>query len=172
MLKKFLIIASLFFTGSIQGQDMVVTVKNDTLKGTARILSYDVIDRIEITPEGEKKKTSLTAVQVRTVVIKEDRFNPVRTEKGYRMMKLVSSSHVSRYLARSASNTFDTEYLVLNDGSSTEIPNLSFKKIMGEFLKDCLTIKKSIESKDYKRKDLDKLLEEYDQCIENQTKNF
>ncbi|HRI80624.1 MAG TPA: hypothetical protein PLR06_13920 [Cyclobacteriaceae bacterium] len=172
MMKKFLILVSLFFARSIQGQDLVVTVKNDTLRGTARILSYDFIDRIEIQANAEKKKTSLTAVQVRAVVIKQEVFNPVKTDKGYKMMKLVEGGYVSKYLARSSSNSFDTDYLVLNNGQATEIPNISFKRIMEEFLKDCSSIKKIIETNDYKRKDLDEILKQYNQCIENQTHNI
>jgi len=169
MLKMFLIILCGLFAGSVSGQDFVVTLKNDTLRGSARILSYDVIDRIEIHVNSDKKKTSFTAVQVKSMGINKEIFNPIRTDKGYRMMKLVASGYVSRYQARSSSNAYDTDYLVRSDGSSTEIPNISFKKIMIDFLKDCNSIKQTIETKDYKRKDLDELLNAYNLCIENQT---
>ena len=169
MRKKFSIIAFILFAGSTYGQDFVVTVKNDTMRGSARILTYDVIDHIEIRVDSDKKKTSLTAVQVKAVVISKETFNPVKTEKGYRMMKLISPGHVARYQARSASNAYDTDYLVRSDGDAIEIPNLSFKRILSEFLKDCYTIKATIESKDYKKKDIDAVLQEYNQCIVNQT---
>ena len=169
MLKKFLIILCILFARSTYGQDFVVNMKNDTLRGSTRILTYDIIDHIEIHVTGQKKKSSFTAVQLKTVSINKEIFNPVKTDKGYRMMKLITPGHVSRYLARSTSNSYDTDYLVRSDGDAMETPNISFKRLMTDFLKDCSSIKQIIETRDFKRKDIDELLKVYNQCIENQT---
>ncbi len=167
MLIKLLVGISLLGSWSVQAQDYVVTPKNDTIQGKADILTYDIYDRVEV-KEG-KKKVHFTAMQVKALVIKNEIYHTVRIEKGYRFLKLTSPGYVSRYLAQSTSGAYDIEYLVRRDGSAIQVPNFSFKKVMGNFLSDCSTIQKKIEKDELNRKKLDQLLREYNLCIENQT---
>jgi hypothetical protein len=157
------------------GEDYAVTLKNDTLRGKVSIQAYGIIDHIQIT-SSEKKRTNLTAIQVKAVSIAGETYQPVRTDNGYRMMKLVRQGFVSVYLGRKASTVsgqsyyYDTEYLVKKDGNSIEVPNLSFKKVIKNFLSECEAMKAKIDKEDLGRKDLDKILDEYNICINDQTK--
>jgi hypothetical protein len=150
-------------------QNYLVTLKMDTLRGDVRILTYGTIDRPEVnSPEGKKH---FTAIQVKTVFINNEVFNPVRTENGYRMMKLVSSGFLSLYLGRQPNGfEYDTQYLVKRDGSSIEVPNLSYKKVVSNFLKDCSTLSNRIKQDEFSRKDINKLISEYNNCLDLQTK--
>ena len=63
MWKKLIIIALVFQAGTSLAQEYIITAKNDTVRGVnIRILSYDIIDRIEVSID--KKKNQYTAVQV------------------------------------------------------------------------------------------------------------
>ena len=165
----------ILFLGSwvAQAQDYVVTLKNDTLKGVAKISDYDVIDRIDLMDQ--KKKNHFTAIQVRTLFMNREIFNPIRTDDGYRMMKLAKAGYLSLYKGRrpnsSASDpsNYDVSYLIKRGGSVIELPNLTFKKAMIDFLKDCNIMKEKIEKENLGKKDLDQIITDYNNCIENQT---
>lgn len=165
------IIVTLFVVWSLaaDGQDYVVTLKNDTLRGKAKIMGYDLIDHIQISEN--KKKSQFTAIQVRSAFIGNQYYQPVRTENGYQMMQLVKPGFLGLYFARRPNGlSYEVQYLVKRDGSSTEIPNLSFKKIMSNFLKDCPVMKEKIEKGELGRKNMDQLVTEYNQCMDNQKK--
>jgi hypothetical protein len=159
-----------------RAQDYAVTQKNDTLRGKANIQTYGPIDHVQIVA-ADKKKTVLTATQVTAVYLNNETYNPVRTVYGYRMMKLVRPGFVSLYLGRRATGPsdtgfyYDTKFLVKRDGSSIEVPSLSFKKTIGNFLNECASIKHKIEKEDLGRGDLDQIITEYNTCIEEQTRD-
>ncbi len=155
--------------------DYVVTQKNDTLRGKVSILTYGSMDHAQIIG-ADKKKTVLTAIQVTTVFLNNEIYHPVRTNYGYRMMKVVKPGFISLYLGRRVVGPTDTgfyydvPFLVKRDGSSMEVPNLSFKKSVGNFLSECADIKHKIEKEDLGRNDLDTILDAFNACIEEQTK--
>lgn len=168
-MKKIIITLSVVWSLTARGQDYVITIKNDTVRGQAKIMAYDIIDRIQV--NDGKKKSQFTAIQVRSAFISNQYFQPVRTENGYQMMQLVKPGFLGLYLARRTSSlSYEVQYLVKRDGSATEVPNLSFKKIMGNFLKDCSIIQEKIEKGELGKKNIDQIIIEYNQCLDNQAK--
>src|SRR5262245_6650673 len=127
------------------GQDYVVTTKGDTLRGVVKIYTYDVIDRVQV--GGGKDKGSFTAVQVREASILGEIYHQVRTESSFMMMKLVTPGFVSIYNGHQPKNySFDTPYLVKKTGHAMEVPNLSFKKMMSEFLVECNVVREKVKN--------------------------
>ncbi len=152
-------------------QDYVVTLKGDTVRGETKILSYDLYDRINV--KSGKTKNQFTAVEVKAVFMANQIYHTIRTDlKGYRMMKLIKPGYLSLYEGRiyNGSSFEIVDYLVKKDGSSLEVPNLSFKKSMINFLSDCLSMEEKINSEEVVKKNLDQLINVYNQCIESQTK--
>jgi hypothetical protein len=174
MLRYIIPVGLIFFSLTTHAQDYVVTQKNDTLRGKANIQTYGPIDHVQVVGPDKKKKV-LTATQVTTVYLNNEKYNPVRTAYGYRMMKLVRPGFVSLYLGRRATGPsdtgfyYDTKFLVKRDGNSIEVPSLSFKKTIGNFLNECASIKHKIDKEDLGRGDLDQIIAEYNACIEEQT---
>lgn len=170
-IKKLLLVVLLPISLSANAQDFVVTAGMDTIKGKASILSYDVIDRIQVI-DG-KQKHQFTAVQVRAVQIGNDQFRPVLGDNGYRMMKLVMDGTMSLYLAKTKDGFYyEISFLVKRSGESMEVPNLSFKKMMTNFLGDCPTVKEKINQGELGRKDVKKIITEYNECIDVQTRQI
>jgi hypothetical protein len=152
------------------GQDYVVTTKGDTLRGVVKIYTYDVIDRVQV--GGGKEKGSFTAVQVREASILGEIYHPVRTESSFMMMKLVTPGFVSIYHGHQPKNyTFDTPYLVKKTGQAIEVPNLSFKKIMTDFLVECNVVREKVKDGELGRRDINKIVEEFNQCTTEITNN-
>lgn len=165
----------IFGVSGVFAADYLVTMKNDTLTGKLSIQTYGNIDRVQVITS-DKKKTVFTAIQLKLISLAGDIYNPVRTDQGYRMMKLVRPGFVSLYLGRKPSGVtgdsfyYDTEFVVKKDGAAIEVPNLGFKKAMSNFLSECTAMKARIQKEELGRKDLDKIIAEYNLCIEDQTK--
>jgi hypothetical protein len=50
-----------------------------------------------------------------------------------------------------------------------EVPNLTFKKSLSEFLSDCEDVSAKVKNGDYSKKDLDQIISEYNTCIGKRT---
>ena len=149
-------------------QDYVVTTRKDTLRGKVAISSYTNMDRVQL--NAEKKKTEFAATAVSTVSLDSQIYQPVRITDGFRLLKLERSGHVSLYLGRQSPGTpYNVPFLVKKSGESMEVSSLRFKKYMITFLEDCSSIEQKIEAGNLGRKDLDKIIDEYNRCIEKQT---
>ena len=153
---------------SAYSQDYLVTNRGDTLRGKIKIMSYDQLDRVQITEQ--KKKTTLTARQVKAVFTGGETYHPKQGDRSIRFMKLIKPGYLSLYAFREENqNFYGGRYLVKRDGDATEVPNLAFKKNMAEFVRDCPEIREKIKSGEYGRKDLDQIIDAYNAFIDNNT---
>src|SRR5258708_33286788 len=124
----------------------------DTLRGKVKIMSYDQLDRVQV---GEKKnKTTLTARQVKTAFTEGETYHPQQSNHTIRFMKLVKPGYLSLYAFKEENqNFYGGRSLIKKDGTKTEGPNLSFKKIINEFLGDCPELREKIKSGQKRRKE-------------------
>ncbi|MBX7125893.1 MAG: hypothetical protein K1X47_09385 [Cyclobacteriaceae bacterium] len=147
----------------------VVGIQGDTLKGRVDILSYDVIDRVEVR---DVKKINLVATKVRVVVIDKETYLPVRYEQTYRLMKVVRPGYASLMLMRSPNQTlYNTPYLLKRDGKGVEVPGFGFKRVIGDLLGDCGDIGDKIRNGSWNRSDLDSVLIAYNACVESNSRH-
>jgi len=145
----------------------VITSKADTLYGKVRILSYDQLDRVQV--EAGKKKEIFTALQVLSVSIDSQVYKPVQYEKKIYLMKQVKSGYLSLYAFRMENqSSYDGRFLVKLDGSTLEVPNITFKKWMENFLEDCKSTAEKIKSGELTKKDIEKIIDDYNDCMKNQ----
>jgi hypothetical protein len=144
--------------------DYVITSKADTLRGEVRLLTYDNIDRIQITIG--KKKEMFTALQVLSVFYEQKIYKPIRLENRVVLMQQLKSGYLSLYAFRMPNQTtFDGRYLYRLDGKHQEVPNLAFKKIMASYLENCAEVSDKIKSGELGRKEIEQILDEYNMCI-------
>ncbi len=161
---SFLTFSSLAFCQS----DYAITVKGDTLKGRVRILTYDQLDRVQVVVE-EKKKI-FSALEIRTLSIAGVTYHTIKYDKGFRYMRLIKEGFLSLYGFRMPNqSTYDGQYLIKKDGSGLEMPNLTFKKSLSGFLSDCPEVNERIKSGDLSRKDVDKIVDRYNSCLQFKT---
>ena len=160
---------SIIFHASFCQSNYVITVKGDTLRGDIKILSYDIVDRVQLTVD--KKKKSYTALEVKAILLNDQIYRSVRHESRYRFMLLLKSGYLSLYgFQIDKQFTYDGRYLVKRDGGAIEVPNLTFKKSMQEFLKDCESVSDQIKNGELGRKNLDSLITLYNSCIDENTR--
>lgn len=151
------------------GQDFLVTTKGDTLRGEIKPLVYGTDKKVQVTEAG-KKKVVYSIFQVKSYSLKGETYQPVKGPSGYTFMKLIKSGYLSLYAFQSDNQVnFDGTFLLKKDGDGIELPNLSFKKGMKKFLDDCPSVVGKIDSDELNKKDLDKIIDQYNSCIENRT---
>jgi hypothetical protein len=155
------------FTGS--SQDYVVTSKGDTLSGQVKPLLHGVDKKVQLIGE-DKKKTIYPMFQVRSFHYKNDIYQPVKGPEGYVFMKLIKSGYLSLYNFQLPNQVaFDGSFLLKRDGQGMEVPNLSFKKFMKNFLEDCPDVVARIDNGDLGKKELNQIIDEYNLCISAKT---
>ena len=164
----FLIIMLLVYKCA-DAQDYVVTSKGDSLIGEVKPLFYGVDKRVQLSQEG-KKKVVYPMFQVRSFYFRGEVYQPVKGPEGWTFMKLQKAGYLSLYTYQLPNQvTFDGSFLVKMDGRGMEVPNISFKKAMQKFLSDCPPVAEKIDNGDLAKKDLNKIIDEYNACIDANT---
>ncbi len=168
-MKKINLFVVLFLMGytALAQSDYLVTTKSDTIKGELRILSYDRIDRVQVVVDN--KKEMYTAIQILILKKGEGFFKPVQFDQSIRLMKIIKSGYLSLYGFKLPNmSTFDGRFLAKLDGSSMELPNLGFKKILASYVEDCNGLSVKIKNGDLTKSDIEEIVETYNECLSNQ----
>lgn len=166
MTKPFFTAIALLVSIASFGQDYVITMKSDTIKGEARVLSYDLLDRVQVSEEGKKKKTTYTALQVRSARVNGEEFVPVKYENAIRMMKVIRTGYLALYTFRAPGQTsYDIRVLKKIGTEAMEVPNMGFKKFVSELLADCPIVSEKVKNGDYDRYHVENMVDQYNECI-------
>lgn len=169
--KSFFTTAVLFFVlrFALAQTDYVVRLTGDTIKGNLQILDYEQIERVLI--KTDSKKISLTALQTRSISKNNELYRPVKYENTARFMKVLIDGYLSLYAFHltKQSTSWDGRYLTKLDGTGMEVPNLGFKKSMGNYLSDCGDIKDRFEKGELGKGDVEKIVGLYNTCMQNKT---
>jgi hypothetical protein len=153
---------------SAQKTDYLVTAKNDTLQGKIKLLSFDT-DQAQIIVDG--KKQLFQSYQIKTVQFNGELYSSIKRLDRYRIMKLLKSGYLSLYAYREPNQgVYDGRFFAKKDGTSLDMPNLSFKKLMSQFLSDCTEVADRIRNGDLARKDFEMIVNLYNDCVDANTK--
>jgi hypothetical protein len=157
-------------TFQLQAQDdYVVTLKKDTLRGTVRILSYDLMDRVSVKTKG--KKTTLTGVEARLLFIDSVSYAPVQHDNSIRFMRIIRAGYLTLYGYRQQNQTnYDSRLLVKMNGEKLDLPNIGFKKILSDFLSDCNSTSQKIKNGEFERSKIEAIVDDYNTCVADQNK--
>jgi hypothetical protein len=162
------------FSNIVSAQtDYAIRLNGDTIKGSLQILDYEQIDRVQI--KTGKEKFSFTALQIRSIRKNGELYRPVKFDNTARFMKVLIDGYLSLHAfhASNQSSSWDGRYLTKRDGTGMEVPNLGFKKSMGNYLSDCGDIKNRIEKGELGKRDIQKIVELYNGCMQANTEaNF
>jgi hypothetical protein len=164
----FLLLMIIYQCTSAQGY--IVMAAGDTIQGEVKPQIFGVQERVQVTT-ADRKKTTYSILQVKSFSYKNDLYRAVRTDKRYTYMKVIIPGYLSLYGFQPENQTgYDAQYLQKQDGQSLEIPNLNFKKYMKTFLEDCPAVVAQIDSGSLGRRDVVKIVTEYNNCVEDRTK--
>lgn len=150
-------------------QNHVITVKGDSVAGKIKLMDYGDVPKVQVT-NAEGQRTILTMYQTREVAVDGTIYRPQKGPAGYSFMKLEVEGYLSLYAFKPENqHQYDGQLLVKKDGTFIEVPNLTFKKTMKNFLSDCYDVTDKLEAGTYSRKDLRAIIDEYNRCIDKKT---
>jgi hypothetical protein len=153
----------------LNAQDYLITTKGDSLTGTLKPLLYAPEKKVQVTT-ADKKKEVYSMFQVRRYRFHDEMFEPVKGPDGYTFMRLEKAGYLSLYSYQLPNQvTFEGSYLMRRDGKGMDVPNISFKKSMKAYLKDCPAVVQRIENGDWGRKNLIEMIDAYNLCIQGKT---
>jgi hypothetical protein len=152
-----------------QAQDFVITAKGDSIAGKVRPIQSATDPKVQVTPV-EGKKQVFGILQVQRFRYRDETFRPVRFNDRYVFMKLLKDGYLSLYAFQLENQvTFDGMYLVKRDGTGIEVPNLVFKKVISKYVSDCPSVSKRVETGDLGKREIEKIVDEYNNCIDSNT---
>lgn len=168
-MRSILVTMTLLVSATMNAQDgVVITTKGDTLSGRIQIMSYDLMDRVQVKSDG--KKSIFTAVQVKTLILKEKRYAPVKMDNSFRFMEVIKTGYLSLYgFRQQGQSTYDGRMMVKMGGQSQELPNIGFKKFLANFLEDCPDAAAKVENGELGRSEIEKVVDAYNECIDSRT---
>ncbi|MCF6352212.1 MAG: hypothetical protein L3J06_04290 [Cyclobacteriaceae bacterium] len=160
-------------TITLAQSDIVITLKGDTLAGKA-FISTNKGDAVQIiTIKKGKEKIKFKAYEIKLLIKDGETFHPVKISNKYQLGLLVKEGYLSLYKIMddeaNSSASFSTLVLIKKDGTTLTVPNLAFKKYVRNFLNDCDVIVKGFANNAYKKSDLKKIVDAYNNCIAENT---
>ncbi len=158
-----------FYSSITNAQDYVITAKGDTLRGKVKMFVNGLDKRVQVT-QNDKKKQTFTIIQIRGFYLQGENYRPVKFADSYVFMKLLKQGYLSLYAFQMKGQlTYDGRYLLKMDNQGMEVPNLGFKKAMARFLSECPELTTQIEDGNRGYKELDKIIDEFNTCINTKT---
>jgi hypothetical protein len=176
MTRIFLLIILTFFSLSSYAQtDHVITLKGDTITGKATITSGEYSIQSVVLKNG-RDKTKFKVYQIKTLIKEDEVYHTLKIRGVYQLGLLKKEGYLSLYYfldnKEISSTEFETSILIKKDGAQLITPNLGFNKQLAKFLDDCPNVQKRISEKEYKRSDLEQIIDDYNACIIKKTERL
>lgn len=152
-----------------KAQNYILTTKGDSLTGAVKMFNSGPELKAQVVT-AEKKRINVPMLQVKMIKYEGDTYRPQRGPDGYTFMKLVKEGYLSLYAFQFPNQaSYDGLYLLKRDGTMIEVPNINFKKALKKFLADCADVATKVESGEYTKRELDRIIDDYNRCIADLT---
>ena len=161
---------SLAMSNAFPQADFLVTTNGDTLYGEIKPLGFSNTAYDKVILKVNKKKNTYTSLQAISYYKNKETFETIKHNGRFIYMKLVTKGYLSVYKFRpNESYQYSNILLVKADGNQMELPNIGFKKQMSNFLNDCDEIARKLDEDHYKKKEIEKIVADYNTCIQQNT---
>ena len=164
----FLLLFMLAYQCSRAQSDFLVTTRGDTVKGELKLMFYSPEKKVQV--KNEDGKNIYSILNTKSFTYENEIYKPVKGPYGYAFMKILKSGYLSLLAFQvDKSTSYDGRFLLKADGNGIEVPNLGFKKQMSKFLADCDALRVKLDQDAYSKKDLETIVDEYNNCIDGRT---
>jgi len=166
-MKKLLTLLALIISYQLSSQSYLITNKGDSIVGKIQILeNLDGNEFIQV--KRDKEKVSFDFPEVTRVSKNGDIFLPIVVKNKYRFGRVEIEGYITKmsYKSIQGSQQVQKEILKRSDGNQILVPGaFRFKEIIAEFTKACPSISEAVSEKEYKRKELDKIIKDFNVCM-------
>lgn len=165
-------ILSAIYSFSYGQEQWLVTVKMDTVYGRIYLETVDQYRADEARVKDEKTKVNYKSYQIRSVHLGENQdFETLKIDGRYQFAQVdIKGTYFSQYLYKDPEQVTSSNYvlkLLVNwKGEQFKFSNLTSKKKFAEYFQDCKSLSEKIESGKLKKKELEKIIAEFDKCME------
>lgn len=167
---KYTLALVFLFSNLVLAQDTLVKINGDTLIGRIN-LGVDSFKKEYAIVKVDRKKNRVQLLDIRSIKMANgDILKPVGYGNTYKLGKEVVAGYMTYYkvTAPNSSEKFTTDILFKMDGTYLVLGGkIGFRGRTRDFLQDCAKIAKALNDKKYKRNDLVKLTQDYNNCLEN-----
>jgi hypothetical protein len=135
-------------------------------------MSYGDNINYKMTKDSEVKLISVS--DIKYLQTPYNVYENVRINKSEKLMRIISSGKMFLYCYIISSDppsqggysyvAHDPNYVIKKDSLIIEVKKSNFKDLFTEKMNDCITIADKIKNKDYKFKDIEKVVTEYNNC--------
>lgn len=154
-------------------QDFLIKSNGEVVEGKIQILS-NVTEAEFISIKIGKKKETYDMLSIKRVQIEGDAsYRPIKINNQYRLAKIIIDGYLSflKYSSDSKRTYFDTEILLKADGDLRVVPGFfGFREGMSNYLAENANLVMKISNKEYSRKDIEKIVNEYNEFIDSGNK--
>ncbi|MEM0939124.1 MAG: hypothetical protein AAF600_04050 [Bacteroidota bacterium] len=157
---NFFILFSIVSISTIAQEDYIVTIRKDTVYGDARIVSVNYPDKVILRKNDGKKEYQ--SFQVQTINIDGEFYDPIIYQNKRTIARRVIKGSLSYYKIRPPDHyEFYKEILLKENLESTEIPNISFRKMISGFLSECIELQKQINDRIFTKNNIREIVHFY-----------
>lgn len=153
-----------------------INLAGDTIKAKMYFDLRDQYDHDRLRIKSDTGKYSLMPWQLKRVKLNGIEYVPLKVKSKHQFGEVISEDYLSLYRIRDTenetSNQFLQKVLVKKTGEISLVSLLSFKGVTKKFLNDCVTESQYEASGDYRLKNIQGIIDEYNQCIESKTSNL
>jgi hypothetical protein len=149
-------------------QDILTKSNGEVVEGDIQILS-NVTDAEFIAIKIGNKKETYNMLAIKRVKLNDgSEYRPIKINNQYRLAKILIDGYLSllKYSSDSKRTTFDTEILLKADGDLRVVPGFfGFREGISTYLAENTNLVAKIQAKEYVRKDIEKVVREYNEFI-------
>lgn len=167
-----LIIFSIISISGYSQKDQVITLQGDTLIGKVSFTTNSNQTQTIYIKNG-KEKMQFKVYEIKSLVKGKNIYHTIKISDQYQLTLLKKEGYLSLYWFMdkfsSTPQQFSAAILIKADGAQLIVPNLGFKKQVGNFLIDCNSVSTAFAEDEYKKSDINTIIDDYNNCIDKNT---
>ncbi|WP_109832520.1 hypothetical protein [Reichenbachiella versicolor] len=168
----------LFFSAALSAHskdknNWVINLKGDTIRARMYIDMRDKYDHDRIRVKADSGKFTMMPWQIKRAHLNGFDYIPIKLNQKQQFGEVVSEGFLSLYHVRGTDGETSTQFiqkvLVKRTGEQLMVSLLTFKRVTKKFLEDCVVNSKVEEAGNYKIKNIQEIVNEYNSCMDNRT---
>ncbi|MEM9391303.1 MAG: hypothetical protein AAGA02_12560 [Bacteroidota bacterium] len=166
MKKLSVFVSLLFFAALSKAQtDEVYLTSGDTLAGKIDILlPADYYEEIMVKTDNEKRR--IKSFRMLGFKAGNDVYKIIKFGDKYRIMEEIISGYLGLYRFRADNNyDFGSRFLYKVTNEGIEVPNITFKKAVADFVSECPSVQTDVKNKTYKASNIEEMIRAFNNCI-------
>lgn len=148
-----------------QSEEVYLTT-GDTLTGKIDILlPSEAFEEIILKTDGNKRR--IKSFQMLGFKSDDKTYKIIKYGLKYRIMQEILDGYLGLYRFRSGNSyDFGSRFLYKATNEGMEVPNITFKKSVAEFVEECPDVQTAVKNKVYKGSNIEDMVKAFNECLD------